>query len=140
MSEMITTWVRSFSEQQDKAKHRTAFRGSLVALITPMRRGRVEEEALARLVEWHVTCGTSGIVACGTTGESPTLTHEEHVRVIDVCVEAAAARVPVMVGTGSNATAEAVALTPMRGGGGERVGGDALLQQARRRAVIAIMR
>lgn len=96
---------------KDKAKHRTAFRGSLVALITPMRRGRVEEEALARLVEWHVTCGTSGIVACGTTGESPTLTHEEHVRVIDVCVEAAAGRVPVMVGTGSNATAEAVALT-----------------------------
>lgn len=92
-------------------RRRAALRGSLVALITPMRRGRLDEAALTRLVDWHVACGTNGIVACGTTGESPTLSHDEHARVIDMCVEAAAGRVPVMAGTGSNATAEAVRLT-----------------------------
>ena len=87
------------------------FKGSIVALITPMGEdGAVDEAALASLVAWHVDQGTSGIVAVGTTGESPTLTHDEHRRVIDVCVEAAARRVPVIAGAGSNATAEAAAL------------------------------
>lgn len=84
------------------------FRGSLVALVTPFRNGSIDEEALAGLVEWHIAEGTHGLVPVGTTGESPTLSHEEHERVIDVVVEAAAKRVPVIAGTGSNNTTEAI--------------------------------
>ncbi len=88
------------------------FRGSMVALVTPMdAEGRVDEPTLARLVEWHIEQGTDGLVPCGTTGESATLTHAEHSRVIRVVVEAAAGRVPVIAGTGSNATGEAIELT-----------------------------
>ncbi|MDA0654238.1 MAG: 4-hydroxy-tetrahydrodipicolinate synthase, partial [Proteobacteria bacterium] len=87
------------------------FRGSIVALITPFRDGAVDEAAFQSLVEWQIEQGSSGLVPCGTTGESPTLTHEEHNRLVDLCVEAAAGRVPVIAGTGSNSTAEAVALT-----------------------------
>jgi 4-hydroxy-tetrahydrodipicolinate synthase len=87
------------------------YQGSIVALITPFRDGVVDESALQALVEWHIGQGTQGIVSCGTTGESPTLTHDEHRRVTELCVEAAAGRVPVIAGTGSNATDEAVALT-----------------------------
>ncbi len=87
------------------------FKGSIVALITPMRTdGAVDEDALAALVDWHVAEGTSAIVPVGTTGESPTLTHDEHNRVVSVTVEAAAGRVPVIAGAGSNSTEEAVAL------------------------------
>lgn len=82
------------------------FRGSIVALITPFKNGAVDEQTLARLVEWHIAQGTNGIVPCGTTGESPTLTPAEHRRVVEVVVEACAGGVPVMAGAGSNATAE----------------------------------
>ncbi len=86
------------------------FQGSFVALITPFRNGKVDEQAFRDLVDWHVSEGTHGLVPCGTTGESPTLSHEEHMRVTEICIEAAAGRVPVIAGAGSNSTAEAVAL------------------------------
>lgn len=87
------------------------FQGSLVALVTPFRDGRVDEAKLRELVEFHVAHGTDALVPCGTTGESPTLSHEEHKRVIEVVIEAAAGRIPVVAGTGSNSTAEAIDMT-----------------------------
>ena len=88
------------------------FKGSLVALVTPMRPdGAVDEAALARFVEWQIAEGTEGVVPVGTTGESPTLNHAEHQRVVEIAVEAAAGRVPVIAGAGSNSTAEAIELT-----------------------------
>lgn len=87
------------------------FHGSIVALVTPFRNGHIDERALGELIEWHIAAGTSGIVPTGTTGESPTLSHAEHDRVIELTVEAVARRVPVIAGTGSNATAEAIRLT-----------------------------
>jgi 4-hydroxy-tetrahydrodipicolinate synthase len=87
------------------------FKGSITALITPFKDGKVDARALQKLVEWQIDQGTHGLVPCGTTGESPTLTHDEHRRVVELCVEAAAGRVPVIAGTGSNSTAEAVELT-----------------------------
>jgi len=86
------------------------FSGSLVALITPFRDGAVDEKAFQALVDWQITQGTHGLVPCGTTGESPTLSHAEHRRVVELCVEAAAGRVPVIAGAGSNSTAEAIDL------------------------------
>ena len=97
------------------------FRGSLVALVTPFRNGSIDEAALAGLVEWHIAEGTHGLVPVGTTGESPTLSHEEHERVIELVVEASAGRIPVIAGTGSNNTTEAMRF--MRHA--ERVGADA---------------
>ena len=87
------------------------FKGSITALITPFRDGRVDEAAFQALVEWQIAQGTHALVPCGTTGESPTLSHDEHMRVVELCVEAAAGRVPVIAGSGSNATAEALRLT-----------------------------
>jgi 4-hydroxy-tetrahydrodipicolinate synthase len=87
------------------------FTGSLVAIVTPFRNGRVDERALAELIEWQIAKGTNGIVPCGTTGESATLSHEEHNRVIELTVEVVNRRVPVIAGTGSNSTDEAIALT-----------------------------
>ncbi len=87
------------------------FRGSIVAIVTPFRDGRVDEKAFAELLEWHIASGTHGFVPVGTTGESPTLDHAEHTRVIELCIEVVAGRRPVIAGTGSNATAEAVSLT-----------------------------
>jgi 4-hydroxy-tetrahydrodipicolinate synthase len=87
------------------------FKGSIVALITPFRDGRVDEKAFAALIDWQIAEGTNGLVPCGTTGESPTLSHEEHMAVIGLCVKAAKGRVPVIAGTGSNSTEEAVMLT-----------------------------
>ncbi|MCP4330845.1 MAG: 4-hydroxy-tetrahydrodipicolinate synthase [Alphaproteobacteria bacterium] len=87
------------------------FWGSYVALITPFRGGEVDEAAFQSIVEWHVEQGTHGLVPCGTTGESPTLSHAEHMRVTELCVEAAAGRIPVLAGTGSNSTDEAIMLT-----------------------------
>ncbi len=84
--------------------------GSFVALITPFVQGRVDEDAFVKLVNWHVSEGTDGLVPVGTTGESPTLSHDEHKRVVELCIEAAAGRVPVVAGAGSNSTAEAVDL------------------------------
>lgn len=87
------------------------FNGSLTALITPFRDGKVDEKAFQGLVEWQIDEGTDGLIPCGTTGESPTLSHDEHERVVELCIEAAAGRVPVIAGTGSNATEECVRLT-----------------------------
>jgi 4-hydroxy-tetrahydrodipicolinate synthase len=87
------------------------FAGSLVAIVTPFRKGKVDERALAELIEWQIAKGTSGIVPCGTTGESATLSHDEHNRVIELTVEVVRRRVPVIAGTGSNSTDEAITLT-----------------------------
>ena len=87
------------------------FRGSLTALITPFKDGKVDEKAFQSLVEWQIGQGTHGLVPVGTTGESPTLSHAEHKRVVELCIDAAAGRVPVIAGAGSNSTAEAVELT-----------------------------
>ncbi|MBI3323539.1 MAG: 4-hydroxy-tetrahydrodipicolinate synthase [Candidatus Omnitrophica bacterium] len=86
-------------------------RGSIVALVTPFRNGRVDAEALRKLVELHIRSGTTGILPCGTTGESATLSHEEHEQVIEVVIRAARGRIAVIAGTGSNSTAEALRLT-----------------------------
>ncbi len=87
------------------------FAGVTVAIVTPFRDGRIDEAELRRLVDWHVTQGTHGLAPVGTTGESPTLSHDEHERVIATVVECAAGRLKVMAGTGSNSTAEAIRLT-----------------------------
>jgi 4-hydroxy-tetrahydrodipicolinate synthase len=100
------------------------FKGSLVALITPMRAdGALDEAALARFVDWQINEGTHGVVPVGTTGESPTLSHDEHKRVVEVTVEVARGRVPVIAGAGSNSTAEAIDLTRHA----RRAGADAVL-------------
>jgi 4-hydroxy-tetrahydrodipicolinate synthase len=83
----------------------------MTALITPFKDGKVDEDAYRSFVDWQISEGTSVLVPCGTTGESPTLNHDEHMRVTELCIEAAAGRVPVMPGTGSNSTEEAIRLT-----------------------------
>ena len=102
---------------------RDSIKGSIPALITPMRGGKVDEAAFRKLVNWQIAEGSHGLVPCGTTGESPTLSHEEHMRVIEICVEEANGRVPVIAGAGSNATAEAISLTKFA----KKVGADAVL-------------
>ena len=87
------------------------FRGSNPALITPFKNGKVDEKAFRKLVNWQIAEGSHGLVPVGTTGESPTLTPEEHMRVIEICVEETKGRVPVIAGTGSNSTAEAIDYT-----------------------------
>lgn len=87
------------------------FEGYFTALVTPFRDGAVDEAAYRDFVEWQITEGAAGLVPCGTTGESPTLSHAEHMRVTELCIEVAAGRVPVIAGSGSNATAEAIELT-----------------------------
>lgn len=87
------------------------FQGIYTALITPFKNGKVDEKAFQDFVEWQIRQGVHGLVPCGTTGESPTLSVDEHKRVIDLCVEAAKGKVPVMAGTGSNSTEKAVAMT-----------------------------
>lgn len=87
------------------------FTGSLVAIVTPFRNGKVDEKAFGDLIEWQLAKGTNGIVPCGTTGESATLSHEEHNRVVELTVEVVKRRVPVIAGTGSNSTDEAISLT-----------------------------
>ena len=88
------------------------FKGSLVALITPMRDdGSVDEKAYAELADWQIKEGTQGLIPVGTTGESPTLSHQEHRRVVEIAIEVAHGRVPVIAGAGSNSTEEAIALT-----------------------------
>jgi 4-hydroxy-tetrahydrodipicolinate synthase len=87
---------------------RRMFSGCFTALITPMRGGKVDEKAFQALVDWQVKEGIGGLVPCGTTGESPTLSHKEHMLVTEQCVEVAAHRVPVIAGTGSNSTQETI--------------------------------
>ncbi len=87
------------------------FKGAIVAIVTPFKNGQVDEQALRNLIEFQIANGTDGIVPCGTTGESATLTHEEHDRVIEITIDAVKKRVPVIAGTGSNNTTEALRLT-----------------------------
>ena len=87
------------------------FKGVFTALITPLKNGHVDDEALARLIEWQIAGGVDGVVPCGTTGESATLSHAEHRHVIEFCVQRVAGRVQVIAGTGSNATSETIELT-----------------------------
>src|SRR3954454_5769710 len=101
-------------------------RGSITALITPFKDGKIDEAALRRLIDWQIAQGTQGLVPVGTTGESPTLDHGEHKRVVEICVESANGRVPVIAGAGSNATAEAIAFTKHA----KEVGADAVLSVA----------
>jgi 4-hydroxy-tetrahydrodipicolinate synthase len=87
------------------------FKGSIVAIVTPFKNGKVDETALGELIEWHIASGTDGIVPCGTTGESATLGYEEHEQVIEYTVKKVAGRVPVIAGAGSNSTEETIMLT-----------------------------
>ena len=87
------------------------FKGSNVALITPFKNNGLDEEAYIKLIHFHMDNGTSGLVPAGTTGESPTLSHKEHQRVIDLCIKESNGRIPVIAGTGSNSTEEAISLT-----------------------------
>jgi 4-hydroxy-tetrahydrodipicolinate synthase len=99
------------------------FRGSITALVTPFSNGAVDEDAFRAHINWQIECGTHGLVPVGTTGESPTLSHREHERVVEVWVEEARGRVPVIAGAGSNSTAEAIAFSQHA----EKIGADALL-------------
>jgi 4-hydroxy-tetrahydrodipicolinate synthase len=102
---------------------KTSFRGSFTALVTPFKNGSVDEKAFRGLVDWQIAEGTSGLVPVGTTGESPTLSHDEHRQVVEWCVEEARGRVPVVAGAGSNSTKEAVDLARHA----EKSGADAVL-------------
>ncbi len=99
------------------------FKGSITALVTPFTQGAVDESAFQKFVEWQVSEGTAGLVPCGTTGESPTLSHKEHKRVVELTIEAANRRVPVIAGAGSNNTTEAIDLAVHA----EKAGADAVL-------------
>ena len=99
------------------------FKGSIVALITPFKNNNLDEETYISLIHYHLNNGTSGLVPAGTTGESPTLTHKEHQRVIELCVQESKGKIPVIAGTGSNSTEEAISLTKFA----EKSGADAAL-------------
>jgi len=99
------------------------FKGSIVALITPFKNNKLDEDNYIKLIHHHIKNGTSGIVPAGTTGESPTLTHNEHKRVIELCVKESGGKIPIIAGTGSNSTDEAVSLTKYA----EKVGADGAL-------------
>jgi 4-hydroxy-tetrahydrodipicolinate synthase len=98
-------------------------KGSITALVTPIRDGRLDEEAFRAFVDWQINEGSHGLVPVGTTGESPTLSHDEHKRVVEICVEVAGGRVPVIAGAGSNNTVEAIDLARHA----EKAGADAVL-------------
>ena len=100
------------------------FKGSMVALVTPFKNGKIDEKALQGLVEFHIKNGTTALVPCGTTGESATLSYDEHDKVIELTIQFAKGRVPVIAGTGSNSTEEAIALTKHA----KKAGADASLQ------------
>lgn len=99
------------------------FTGSNTALITPFKNGGIDEEAFQKFVDWQIDQGSNGLVPVGTTGESPTLTHSEHKRVVELCIETASGRVPVIAGAGSNSTAEAIDFAEHA----EKAGADGLL-------------
>ena len=99
------------------------FKGSIVALITPFKNNKLDEDSYISLIHYHLKNGTSGLVPAGTTGESPTLNHEEHERVIELCVKESKGKIPVIAGTGSNSTEEAISLTKYA----EKVGANAAL-------------
>jgi len=87
------------------------FQGSIPALITPFKNGNIDYESFYKIIEWSLSEGSHGFVPCGTTGESPTLSHQEHIKVVDECVRIVDKRVPVIAGTGSNNTVEAIEFT-----------------------------
>src|SRR5712675_617836 len=89
---------------------KTNFRGSFTALVTPFKNGSLDEAAFRGLVSWQIAEGTHGLVPVGTTGESPTVSHDEHKRVVEWCIDEASGRVPVIAGAGSNSTREAIEL------------------------------
>ena len=99
------------------------FQGSITALITPFKDGKVDEKGFQSFVAWQIAEGIDGVVPCGTTGESPTLSHDEHKRVVELCIEVAKGKVPVIAGTGSNSTDEAIDLTQHA----QKAGADAAL-------------
>ena len=99
------------------------FKGSNVALVTPFKNDKLDDEAYIKLIHFHIKNGTNGLVPAGTTGESPTLSHKEHERVIELCVEESKGKIPVIAGTGSNSTEEAISLTKHA----EKIGADGAL-------------
>lgn len=99
------------------------FKGSMVAIVTPFKNGKLDEKAFEHLIEWHIKEGTHGIVPCGTTGEASTLDYEEHYKVIEIAVKVVNKRIPIIVGTGSNSTEEAIMITKKA----EQLGADAAL-------------
>ncbi|MGA8389119.1 MAG: 4-hydroxy-tetrahydrodipicolinate synthase, partial [Pseudolabrys sp.] len=102
---------------------KTSFRGSFTALVTPFKNGSLDEKAFRDIVEWQIAEGTNGLVPVGTTGESPTLSHDEHKQVVEWCIDQADGRVPVIAGSGSNSTVEAIELSRHA----ESAGADAVL-------------
>jgi 4-hydroxy-tetrahydrodipicolinate synthase len=108
---------------EDRMTAKTRFRGSFTALVTPFKNGSVDEKAFRGLVDWQIAEGTNGLVPVGTTGESPTLSHEEHEHVVEWCIDQAKGRVPVIAGAGSNSTKEAISLSQHA----EKAGADAVL-------------
>src|SRR6201998_752558 len=102
---------------------KTSFRGSFTALVTPFKNGSLEERAFRDLVEWQIAEGTNGLVPVGTTGESPTLSHDEHKRVVEWCIEEATGRVRGIAGAGSNSTTEGIELADHA----EKAGANAVL-------------
>ena len=102
---------------------KTNFRGSITALVTPFKDGGLDERAFRELVQWQIAEGTNGFVPVGTTGESPTLSHDEHKRVVEWCIAEAKGKVPVIAGAGSNSTQEAVELARHA----DKAGADAVL-------------
>jgi 4-hydroxy-tetrahydrodipicolinate synthase len=105
------------------AAAKSSFRGSFTALVTPFKNGSLDEKAFRELVDWQIAEGTNGLVPVGTTGESPTLSHDEHMKVVEWCVEQAKGRVPIIAGSGSNSTREAIELSKHA----EKAGADAVL-------------
>ncbi|HWL75162.1 MAG TPA: 4-hydroxy-tetrahydrodipicolinate synthase [Burkholderiaceae bacterium] len=105
------------------AAAKSSFRGSFTALVTPFKNGSLDEKAFRELVDWQIAEGTNGLVPVGTTGESPTLSHDEHMKVVEWCVEQAKGRVPIVAGSGSNSTKEAIELSKHA----EQAGADAVL-------------
>ena len=99
------------------------FRGAITALVTPFKNGAIDEEAYRALIEWQIEQGIDGLLPCGTTGESATMSHEEHEEAVRICIEQVKGRVPVMAGAGSNNTAEAIRLTAFA----KQAGADAAL-------------
>jgi 4-hydroxy-tetrahydrodipicolinate synthase len=99
------------------------FRGSITALITPFKNGEIDWKSYEKLINWQIENGTDGLVPCGTTGESPTLSHDEHNQIVERCIKITAGRVPVIAGTGSNSTREAIFMT----GHAQKSGADAAL-------------
>src|SRR5271167_666339 len=110
-------------ERKREMEKRAKFHGSMPALVTPFKGGKFDEQAFRALIDWQISAGSHGLVPVGTTGESPTLTHEEHRRAVDICIDEARGRVPVIAGAGSNNTGEAVELARHA----EQSGADAVL-------------